>query len=690
MSTLGTKAARVHAGSPAGRPRKTSFRPEIQGLRSLAVLMVVTYHVWFGRVSGGVDVFLLISAFLMTLQFVGRHERREPFALLKHWLHLFRRLLPAAVTVIVATLAVSAVVLPPTRWLDVIQQGWASLFYSENRLLQQAAVDYYANDHSLASPFQHFWSLSIQGQVFILWPLIFLLAGWTARRYSLSYRPLLAYIFFAVFLGSLCYSVYFTATNQAMAYFDTGARLWEFALGTLVALILPGLRFSRRARIVMGWAGVAAMLACGIVLDVQGAFPGVAALWPTVAAALVIAAGQTQSRAGVDRILTSAPLVRLGDMSYALYLWHWPLLVLALAWSGKDHAGWLSGSAIFAAALALAYLTTRYIEKPWRGWKWPEVRKRRAVLAIMLVTAVAVAPLAGWRHQLDAERRALQEEKLANNPGSRVLDPTFTAAGMPAEGAALLPLAADLPKNWVAMDGPCTAEIAPEDPLLRDACGEQRPSGNPSRRVLVLGDSHAQQWSGAVKPLAAQENWLLYSILKGACKATPPGLGGSEDCDNFNAAVRNEINRQQPDAIILLGTAAVPSSPTEELTLGFEELVTGWLDKGIDVVALRDNPRFSFNMAECVLRDGAEAQACRPPAAENLRPDSPFGSLDMARLPGLSLLDLTDRICTPAECPAVVGNVFVYLDNNHLSAEYADSMADEFAKRLLSATGWTG
>ena len=187
--------------------------------------MVVSYHVWFGRVSGGVDVFLLISAFLMTLQFVGKYEQGRPMALLKHWLHLFRRLLPAAVTAIAATLAASYILLPRTRWLDIVDQAWASLFYYENALLQARAVDYYATDHSLASPFQHFWSLSIQGQVFILWPLAFAGAALLAKRFRLHYRILLCYIFAGVFLVSLVYSIVFTITNQAQAYFDTGARL---------------------------------------------------------------------------------------------------------------------------------------------------------------------------------------------------------------------------------------------------------------------------------------------------------------------------------------------------------------------------------------------------------------------------------------------------------------------------------
>ena len=203
----------------------------------------------------------------------------------------------------------------------------------------------------------------------------------------------------------------------------------------------------------------------------------------------------------------------------------------------------------------------------------------------------------------------------------------------------------------------------------------------------MLGDSHAQQWSGAVKPIAAQNNWLLYSMLKGACKVAPAGKAASDDCETYNASVQKEIERQQPDAIILLGTAAAPSSSAEELTPGFADLVGPWIDKGIDVVALRDNPRFTFNMAECVVTDGPDAQSCRPAVRDSLAPENPLATLKDS-LPGLAILDLTDRICTAMECPGVVGNIFVYLDDNHLTAEYTESMADEFGRRFFEATGW--
>jgi peptidoglycan/LPS O-acetylase OafA/YrhL len=170
-----------HQPRAARLKAKAGYRPEVQGLRALAVLMVVTYHVWLGRVSGGVDIFLLVSAFLLTLSFVRKVENGAPLRLVSHWLHLFKRLIPAAVVVILGVLAGTWLIIPQSRWPDVLNEAWASLLYRQNWLLAETAVDYYAQDHSGASPLQHFWSLSIQGQVFILWPLIFAAAALIRR-----------------------------------------------------------------------------------------------------------------------------------------------------------------------------------------------------------------------------------------------------------------------------------------------------------------------------------------------------------------------------------------------------------------------------------------------------------------------------------------------------------------------------
>jgi len=691
MTQQGTlpRPARQNAAAghdPAAKSgRKSTFRPEIQGLRSLAVLMVMTYHIWLGRVSGGVDVFLLISAFLMTLQFVGRYEQGRSMALIKHWLHLFRRLVPAAVTVLVAILAATVLFLPRTRWMEIINQGWASLGYAENWLLQTQATNYYAADHSQASPFQHFWSLSIQGQVFILWPLIFVGAAVVARRFRLRYRVLLCYIFAVIFVVSLLYSIVFTQASQTEAYFDTWARLWEFALGTLVALALPALRLPRAWRVGLGWLGIVAMLSCGLLLNVQASFPGFVALWPTLAAACVIAAGQSGSKLGVDRILSSKPLVRLGDISYALYLWHWPVLVIALAVMHREKAGLITGAVIVTVSLVLAYLTTRFIEKPWREWQWPEVRRRRALVAIGLAVVTAAVPLAGIQIQQHLESEAVLAQAPKNNPGALALTPGFVDQAD--ANAVLLPTPQTLPQDWASLPNSCSGDLQPQDPVLQKDCFQNNQSDTGAKKVLVIGDSHAQQWLGSIAPLSDEKGWRLYAMLKGACKPNIAPQHVSADCDNFNAAVASEVKNNPPDAIIIVGTEAAPSSPQETVIPGFEATAKAWTDEGIKVVALRDNPRFTFNMAECVATKGADAPDCRPREQGLLAATNPLAALE-AKLPGVAFVDMTDLICTGTECPGAVGNTYVYLDNNHLSRSYAASMAPMFSERLLAATGW--
>ncbi|WP_264484648.1 acyltransferase family protein [Paenarthrobacter ureafaciens] len=668
-----------------GPVAKSKFRPEIQGLRSLAVLMVVSYHIWIGRVSGGVDVFLLISAFLMTLQFTGRYKQRRPMDLVRHWLHLFRRLLPAVVVVLLGTLAATFVFLPPTRWVEVVNQGWASLFYFENWLLQTLAVNYYATDHSLASPLQHFWSLSIQGQVFILWPAIFAAVAVVCRKFQLRYRASLAYVFALIFIASLTYSIIFTANNQAVAYFDTFARLWEFALGTLVALILPALDFSKPVRVVMGWVGVAAMLSCGILLQVQTAFPGFVALWPTLAAVAVIAAGQTGSRLGVDRILSSKFLVRLGDNSYGLYLWHWPILVIYLAWSGKDHAGWLSGSAIIALALGLAFLTTKYVEKPFREWKWPEVKRRRAAISIVVCLAVASAPMVGFQYKQYLDQKAAETQAFNDNPGAHALLPGYV--DLVSEGAKTLPTAEQLPEDWARLNGTCEGADKPEDKLLAENCQQNDVGDDAVKNIVVLGDSHSQQWLAALGPMAEAHRWKVTALLLGGCHFMPENPDADDQCNEFNSAAFRYVASQTPDAVFMVGTMASPSSPDEKLVYGFDQTVTNLNDLGIQVVAVRDNPRYDYNVTECALAKGVDSAECKSDQPDVLAPTSPFAQVQ-GTFGNAAFLDMTDFLCDGTTCPSVIGNVFVYLDDNHLSRTYVKSMGDMFSERWFAATGW--
>ena len=706
-----------------GRPgaaSKPAYRPEVQGLRAFAVLMVVVYHVWLGRVSGGVDVFLLISAFLLTASFTHKVESGKPLKLVSYWLQRFRGLLPAAVVVLLAILAATASLLPRTRWHDVFTQTWSSLFYTQNWTLARESVDYYAANHATASPLQHFWSLSIQGQVFILWPLILAACAlaWRALRGRfprLGYRALVGAAFGVVFAVSLAYSVHATATNQAYAYFDTRARLWEFALGSLLVLAVPyAAKLSVRIRVVLGWVGLAAMLSCGLILQVQAQFPGYIALWPTLAAAAIIAAGDTRTpasdggapadadrRRGVDRLLAAKPLVALGGISYALYLWHWPILVIFLTVRELHNPGILGGLAVIGLSLALAWATTRVVETPFHAWHWPTQRRRRLSLVLAVMVGIVAMPLSGWESRVAAFETAAKQQAPADNPGAQALAPDFEYDGDPA--AVVRPLASDAGAEWANYGGDCTGDYRLTDPRT-EFCQIGGDPATAQKTVMVVGDSHAQHWTSALSVAAEKNDWAWVLVTQPGCRFGGPTDERSAECNGFSEAATQYAVDHRPDAVVTLGTLTAFTEGEDTETRGdeerivpaYEEGIRPFLEAGIDVVALRDTPRYPFNVPECVDRKGADSTECSAPTEEIVAPVSPLEELERRMAPEtarpgsgkLGFMDMTDQLCVDGTCRPVIGNVLAYMDGSHLTRTYVETTAPVFERRLKDSLGW--
>lgn len=404
------------AGDPLTR------RADIDGLRALAILLVVAYHVWLGRVSGGVDVFLMVSAFFLTASFVRRVGSERPLALASFWLRRFRRLLPAAAVTIVGVLGVAFAAYPQTEWPRVWREAWSSLFYVENWTLALSEVDYYARDSVTPSPFQHFWSLSVQGQVFILWPLIIAAVWLILRRRRHLVIPALAVVFGTIFVASLAFSVVETMRAQSFAYFDTRTRLWEFAAGSLVAIALPHVRVRPSIAALLGWVGIVGIVMCGIVLDVQGGFPGYLALWPVICTALVIVAGRDRPRGGPAMILESAPLRFVSHDAYALYLVHWPVLVTWMMVSGRSEPGWLAGAGIVLVSFVLARIVSTLVERPIRDAAFFDGSRRLGVLALAASVLLVAAPLAAWQLTIQHRAAALMDSDSGGYPGAAQID----------------------------------------------------------------------------------------------------------------------------------------------------------------------------------------------------------------------------------------------------------------------------
>lgn len=648
--------------------------------------MVVIYHIWFNRVSGGVDVFLLISAFLLSLSFIRKAEAGAGIQLGAYWLHVFKRLLPAAAIVLVGTLAATALFVPRYRWTEILSQAWTSLLYVQNWALAADSVDYYANNSS-ASPFQHFWSLSVQGQVFILWPLLFVLCVLIARSVKLRFRTVVLVVFGCVFAVSLTFSVIETYSNQSFAYFDTRARLWEFAFGTLLALALPYLKPGRRLRVAAGWLGLAAILSGGFILDVQGQFPGFVALWPLAAAALVIVAGQTGSRFGADRLLLWQPLVRIGDMSYALYLWHWPVLVIYLISRDRATAGPMSGAAVIAVSLILAHLTTRLIERPLRRMDWAGRRPLNGIVFIAACAALVAVPVFSWQSSLRLQSDSLLAGADRNNPGAAVLDPYFTFEGDP--DAPLLPTADTVKQDYVSLESRCTGRYATGASELQGYnCAEIVSLENPDKVIVAVGNSHVQQWLAALAPVSAERNWALIALVKGGCQFESERAEYDQECNGRNEQSLKYIADLQPDAVITTATYAIETPPYEILPGGFAGAAQEIIDLGVQLVGIRDNPRYDMDMGLCPELFGADAGECNRPYMSVRNTEEQSLSVMGDLVPEMGMLDLDDLVCPDGVCPAVIGNVRVYLDNNHLTRTYVETTAPQFGQRFLDVVGW--
>ena len=659
----------------------TIRRDDIQGLRAVGAILVAIYHIWVGRVSGGVDVFFLVSGFLLIGSLGRQLVSTSQIDLVTFGSRLANRILPNALFVVAVILATAWIWIPETRWDETIKQIVASAAYYQNWELAVNSVDYLARD-VIGSPLQHYWAMSAQVQSLVLISIVLFVFGiilckvGKAATYAVTLSALIT-----IFLASLGYSILRTNANQAFTYFDTFARVWEFAAGGVVALVLPQLRFSESIRLILGWVGFVAILACGIVLEVSTIFPGYAALWPVGAAALILVAGSGPTSFGsVTSILSSKPLKWLGDNSYALYLWHWPLLVVYLSVYSQITVGLWEGMIILGSSIWLAHLTTKYVEGSLKSAKPSPIP---TFLASAGVVGFICFCSFGWNRIDNANRQEQKNIAFDSIIHRGVLD--IVGETYSSGDRQMYPpvLRAKADRSDIYKDGCFQGFLGRE--LLSCRYGDK----NAPKKAILIGSSHAAHWVPAVRYALVEQHkdWKLSTYLKAQCPFTTDPLWGEpaakESCAGWNDAALQTILKARPDMVILIGTLTkvATSGESEEVPRAFREQWLPILEAGIAVVALRDTPRYGVDVADCISINGRESLRCVRSRTELLAPINPALKLPEAKK--MIQIDLSNSFCTSLVCPPVIGNVLVYPDRGHVTRTYMRSIGPRL-EALLS------
>ena len=722
----------------SGELSRGEFRQDIQGLRAVAVLLVLVFHLWPEALTGGfvgVDVFFVISGFLITGHLLA-HPPRQARDLAEFWGRRIRRLLPAAFLVLVATAIASRLVAPETQWAAIAIEVIASALYVQNWVLAGNSVDYLAAEEA-PTPVQHYWSLAVEEQFYVFWPVLILAIFWFAQRARLAPLGITRVAMLAVVAVSLFISITATATEPASAYFITPTRIWELAAGGLVAT-LPSLgALGLRSRIVdsAAWLGLAMVLLAGLVISTETPFPGWIALLPVGGAALLLIAA-SEGRASPTRILALRPIQHLGDTSYSIYLWHWPLIVLWPYVTGV-RLSFAESLVILAATIVLATITKFGVEDPYRYS--PKFRPlvptfRFAAVGMLVVSLLGGAQLLEAQVRLDTALATSPDgeldpdvEPLAPPPDESEIDAGATGGPPSTPG----PLPTDAPGPTAGIDTCVGAaaivrgfDVCPQDPAgeLRpepvvakrdrpaaydDGCWMYAPFGakrvceygKGDVRIALVGNSHAGQWLPTLQVLAKKHGWTISTFLASQCNATDATLEmfsavKNAGCLEYGRWVMDQTAGSKFDLVVTsqrqslrtVGDSWAETGPTA--AAGYTSYLTRWSEAGTNVLVIQDTPfphRTVVSIPDCLARHRNDQDRCAGSPEDWRRQDPLYDVATTLGLPGISTLEVYRFMCAGSVCPAVIGGVIVYFDGSHMTTTYARSIAPFIEAEVLAA-----
>jgi len=654
-------------------------------MRAIAVGAVLVYHVWPAWLPGGyvgVDVFFVISGYLITGLLVRELEGTGTVRLREFYARRIRRLLPAASATLFAVAFATVLWMAVADWRGVAAELLASAFYVQNLFLVGQQVDYLAID-AAPSPLLHFWSLSIEEQFYILWPILMVGMAALANRKGWSLRASLLACLGTICLLSLGHAIYISFVDPSPGYFLTTTRVWELGLGGLLAIAKPDVGLARGPRLFLAWVGLLAIGVSTIFYTQRLPFPGYEALLPTLGtAALLFASLERGSFLG--RWLASPPMQYLGTISYSLYLWHWPVVVFYPSITGRQPDTLQDGVLVVVVSVLCAHASRELIEERFRRPRPSEVFRPFAAAGV-LALGVASASLLITSESESRARVAFQQLTAASAHSG--------AMALVSDGLNRSSIGDFVPKADVArldrgsaygLDGSskCIASVRSEEVAT---CDYGNASG--TKRVVIVGDSHAVHWLPALEIIAGNANWQITGLTKSSCAFTEELLGlrssGTSreyvECKRWGEKALQRLLAEKPDLVILSHSprhslpGGRPGDGDVVIAEGIVRYASALRAAGIKVAAIQHTPWQRQDVPRCMAQFGASVEACSAPASKATYPGTIAQVVRMD--PSIALIETVPYFCPTEVCPVVIGDVLVYRDKHHLTATYARTLA---------------
>jgi peptidoglycan/LPS O-acetylase OafA/YrhL len=635
----------------------------------------------------GVDVFFVISGFLISLLLFKELSRTGRISLSGFYARRVRRLIPAALATTIVTLMVSVFVFGPLQLISVLRDAaWTAIYLANAHFAGQPGGYFATTD---PSPFLHFWSLAVEEQYYLIWPLAMLLAFLLFRH-----RPAaLGWLLLAVFAISLTLSIVWTNAESPQAYFSLATRAWELAIGGIVAWIAHyrQIHLSVTSRTVASIAGLALIAAAACSFSESTPFPGWTALIPTIGAALLIVGGTAGSNS-VGAFLSVRPVRFVGDISYSLYLWHWPVLMLSVAVFGP--LGWKQAAVCVLLAFALAVLSYYFIERPTSRWRITLPTRRVVLVGVAVAVVAALVP-------------ASVSVSIPTSGGQAVAAPSGQAPIAAAHGSPpTLPPVGAPPEAVPANLTPSLDKIPTDIPVLSfNGCMADVPTavvcegGDPAgtKRIALVGDSHAAQWWPAVDRAGRENGWKVYFIGKNSCPVAVLAVSRDDTsdpwplCSEWQENAIAKIVGLKADLVIWAANAYFYNEYKKVPGPDFDTVWPDAVRKALRpisavsrVLYIGQVPYYPHQPAACLAENLTKVAACSLPVNTAVPPKIRGMSASLAAEFHATYFDPATVLCTDS-CALLDHNLAIYRDRTHISVTYADYLTPTMTAEIKYA-----